>query len=307
MIRLFALLFSFTCLVLPATAELLSDRPDPADSKGPVQVRRWTYLSDGLKVKGLLFVPRQARGAKLPAVVFCHDGISGVSKSHRKSSIRLAKAGFVVFAPSYRGEDGSEGSIEIAKGEVRDVEHAIDLLVKLPEVDADHIGIAGASHGSLICALLAARDPRVKAAVLAYGVMDIYRWWDHLKKTQQAGHDPITTRTYGDGPADQPESFRIRNAVAVAPKINCPVLILQGDKDTIVPPNQADLMKAALETNHKSVQVEHYPDALHGFLVYVPYMKDHVEHKERVQTEASWRTFIDFLNKQLRPAPAKAP
>ena len=284
-----------------SAGELLEDKPDPAESTSQVQVRRWIYLSDGLKVRGVLFVPAHPKGAKLPAVVFCHDGISGVSKSHRRSSIRLAQAGFVVFSPSYRGEDGSEGTIEIAKGEVRDVEQAIGLLQGLPDVDPNRIGLAGASHGALISALVAARSADVKAVVLAYGVMDIYKWWDFLKRTKQVGHDEITLRTYGDGPDSHPKSFRIRNAVAVAGKINCPVLILQGDKDTTVPPEQADFMKSALEAAHKNVQVEHYPDAMHGFLVYVPYLRDNqTDSKEKAQTEASWRVFIGFLNKHLK-------
>ena len=279
--------------------ELLVDRAEPHYSEHDIEVRQWVYLSDGLKVKGLLFTPKASKQRKMPAVVFCHDGIGGVSKSHRRSCVRLARSGFVVFAPSYRGEDGSDGLIEIAKGEVRDVLRAIDLLESRPEVDSSKIAVAGASHGALISALAAAHDPRIKAAVLAYGVMDIYRWWEHLQATHQVGHDEITRRTYGDGPEDHPESFRIRNAVDSASKINCPVLILQGGKDTIVPPEQANFMKAALEAQKKSCQVEIYPDCLHGFLVYVPYMTHDVDPKERAQTEMSWRVFTEFLHKNL--------
>ena len=266
-----------------------------------VQVREWTYSSDGLKVKGLLFVPHGAK--RLPLVVFSHDGISGISKYHRLSSARLAKAGYVVFAPSYRGEDGSEGTVEVAKGEVRDVLNALPLLAALPEVDPDRVALAGASHGALISLLAASKAPQVKAVVSAYGVGDIYRWWDYLKKANKVGHDAVTRRTYGDGPQDRPQSFAIRNAVGVADQIRCPVLILQGEKDDIVPPEQGRLLKEALGPR---AQLELYPDALHGFLVYAPYLSD-VDPRERRQTEQAWKVMLSFLDRELKAAPVEEP
>ncbi|MBI3926277.1 MAG: S9 family peptidase [Armatimonadetes bacterium] len=261
-----------------------------------VRIREWIYLSGGLKVKGLLFLP--AGNEQRPAVVFCHDGISGISEEHRRSSIRLAKAGYVVFAPSYRGEDGSEGVVEVAKGEIDDVLNALPLVAALPQVDGDRIALVGASHGSLISLFAAARSSRVKALVLAYGVADIYRWWDHLEKTKQVGKDPVTLRTYGGGPEDRPESFEIRHGLSVADEIEVPVLILQGEKDAIVPPEQGRILKKELERHGVSVTLKTYPDALHGFLVYAPYLDD-ASAAEKKQTEDAWDETLDFLETHL--------
>ena len=49
-----------------------------------------------------------------PGLIFNHGGVSGVTEGTRALCRRLAKQGFVVFAPSYRGEDDSEGEIEVA-------------------------------------------------------------------------------------------------------------------------------------------------------------------------------------------------
>ncbi len=261
-----------------------------------VEMRRWTYLSDGLRVRGELYLPPDA--GRRPLVIFCHDGISGISKEHRLSSLRLARAGYVVFSPSYRGEDGSEGEIEIAKGEVRDVLNVIPLLVQLEQVDPERIALAGASHGALICALATAQEERVKALVMAYGVMDIYKWWHYLRDNGRLGNDPITSRTYGQGPHARPRSFAIRNALDVAARIHCPVLILQGKKDKIVPFEQAHLMERKLKSLGKPVQAEIYPDCLHGFLVYAPYIQD-ADAAEKKQTEQAWATMFRFLDKAL--------
>lgn len=283
-------------LLCPSTAQTRPLADQPLGQSEGVSIRGWTYLSDGLKVKGELYLP--AGQQKLPLVVFNHDGISGISSAHRKSSVRLAKAGYVVFSPSYRGEDGSQGMVEIAKGEVSDALACLPLLKAHPRVQKDKIAFVGASHGALISVLAASRNQEIKAVVSAYGVMDIYRWYDYLKRTGKLGKDPVTQRTYGQGPEKRPESFAIRNAVDVVPRLNCPVLLLQGGLDDIVPPEQARLMEQAMKAKGKRVQLEIYPDALHGFLVYAPYLDD-ASLKEKRQTDEAWRTMLAFLKREL--------
>lgn len=290
------LLLLVLLLSWPAWGELVRDEPLPP-TKG-IEVRQWTYRSQRYLVKGLLFIPPTPEGTRRPAIIFCHDGISGISKEHRLSSLRLAQAGYVVFSPSYRGEDGSQGMVEVAKGEVEDVLQAVQLMHEVPEADGDRIALVGASHGALISFLAAARNPNIKAIVCAYGVMDIYRWWDYLKASGKLGTDEVTRRTYGKGPEHRPTSFAIRNALSVVDKIQCPVLVLQGKKDDIVPYQQAQYLEEAMKKANKEIQVELYPDCLHGFLVYAPFLRD-VTPAERKQTEQSWATMLAFLRKHL--------
>lgn len=282
-------------LTLSAVSQELINETQAGTREG-VSISKWTYTSDKLLVKGELYLPPGKE--KLPLVVFNHDGISGISKEHRYSSVRLAQAGFVVFSPSYRGEDGSQGLVEIAKGEVDDALNALPILKKLARVDADKIAFVGASHGALISVLAASRNNEIKAVVAAYGVMDIHRWYAYLKRVGKLGKDEITLRTYGPGPTKRPQSFALRNAIAVASKIECPVLILQGAKDDIVPEEQAHLMEKELKKTNGAVEKRIYPDALHGFLVYAPYIDD-ASAAEKSQTESAWKSMIHFLKREL--------
>lgn len=290
-LELFSIIFLLTT---PVWAAPLKD--SQVGVNDGVTIREWTYLSDGLQVKGELYLP--AGKKKLPLVVFNHDGISGISREHRLSSVRLAKAGYVVFSPSYRGEDGSDGMVEIAKGEVRDVLNALPLLKAHPRVNGK-IALAGASHGALISVLAASRNREIKAVVSAYGVMDIYRWYAYLKDSGKLGKDEVTLRTYGQGPEKRPESFAVRNALDVVPKLQCPLLLLQGSLDDIVPEEQAHLMEAAMKKRGKRVRLEIYPDALHGFLVYAPYIND-ASAAEKKQAESAWATMLAFLKAELK-------
>ena len=75
--------------------------------------------------------------------------------------------------------------------------------------------------------------------------------------------------------------------------------MFQGSLDDIVPEEQAHLMQKAMKQAGKSVEVKIYPDALHGFLVYAPYLSD-VTAAEKKQTESAWKTMLRFLKTNLK-------
>ncbi len=263
-------------------------------SKQSINIQEWTYPSGKLKVKGKLYVAKKSATPKA-LIIFNHDGISGISKYHELSSLRLASQGFAVFSPSYRGEDGSEGQIEIAKGEVDDVINVLPLLRSV--VKTDSVYLMGASHGALISLLAASRlaPGEIKGVIFAYGVADIYSWWDYLKKAGKLGKDPITRRTYGDGPQARPKSFSIRHGLTAAEKLQVPILILQGGQDNITPPQQGRILAQTLKERGASYQYKEYPNCLHGFLVYAPYLKNGVTQAERRETECAWQDIFTFL------------
>lgn len=263
-------------------------------SKQSINIQEWTYPSGKLKVKGKLYVAKKSATPKA-LIIFNHDGISGISKYHELSSLRLASQGFAVFSPSYRGEDGSEGQIEIAKGEVDDVINVLPLLRSV--VKTDSVYLMGASHGALISLLAASRlaPGEIKGVIFAYGVADIYSWWDYLKKAGKLGKDPITKRTYGDGPQARPQSFSIRHGLTAAEKLQVPILILQGGQDNITPPQQGRILAQTLKERGASYQYKEYPNCLHGFLVYAPYLKNGVTQAERRETECAWQDIFTFL------------
>ncbi|MCD4785666.1 MAG: dienelactone hydrolase family protein [Candidatus Eremiobacteraeota bacterium] len=281
--------------------------------KGKVKIFNITYYSDGLKVKGLMYIPPAKKGTKLPVVIFNHDGMSGISESHEKSSLRIANKGYAVFCPAYRGEptsyrdrkkpkekrDRSEGELEVAKGEVNDVLNAIKVMSNFKWVNKKKIALAGASHGALISLIAASKNHSVRAVICAYGVMDIYKWYKYLKDNNKLGKDKITIKTYGNGPRDKPRNFAVRNGISYVKNIKCPVLILQGAKDTIVPQEQAFYAAEALKKTKVKWEVIIYSHCLHGFLIYVPYLKK-VDKLEKQQTELAWQRFFRFLKTNMR-------
>ncbi len=223
------------------------------------------YVSDGLRVKARAFWP--AGKGPFPGIVFGHGGVDGLSDSSIRRCRELAKAGFAVFAPSYRGEDGSQGVIEVAKGEVNDVLNGLEVFKQDSRLDLSRLAMMGTSHGALIGLLAISRSDQFRALVFAYGVSDIFAWWDFLVVTNQVGTDALTKRIYGTGPSSRPESFKLRNGMSVLETVNVPVLILQGELDTTVPSSQAQALYDGLIEQGKWAQLELYPNSEHGFLM----------------------------------------
>jgi len=288
-----------------AVQPLLEAAPLAASTSPPLPATETTlfYQSGKLKIRALLYRPAPPSGTsrptRFPGIIYNHDGVDGITPMTRHWCRNLAAQGFVILAPSYRGEDGSEGMVEVAKGEVDDALAALDLLAKRAEVDPRHLAMVGTSHGALISILAASRTSRLAAVVAGYGVMDPYSWWEHLQRNHFDTSDPLTRRTFGLGPDDRPASFRIRDARRVASRIKCPVLILQGEKDLVVPPGQARELDQALRAAAVPVSLRLYPDAGHGFLIYAEPGPEFGP-REIIQARQANDELVVFLQKHLQ-------
>ncbi|NNF06670.1 MAG: prolyl oligopeptidase family serine peptidase [Candidatus Eisenbacteria bacterium] len=262
-----------------------------------------SYLSDGLKVRAYVFCSDEAKPR--PLIVFNHGGISGVSNDMKWRSRHMVEDGYVVVTPSYRGEDGGEGDIEVAKGEVNDVLTVTKLLAAWQRVDEDRIGISGSSHGALISMLAVAREPELyRAVAAACGVMDVNSWYSYLVEEGFDVSDSLSVAIYGSGPESKPEAFRIRRAIDVADQIKIPVLIQQGQVDRIVPPFQARLMQEALiKSGHRQTQLLEYPLLGHAFWFWND-LRYHTQ-QENDQGQFSWIEYMEFMNRHVRDGQSK--
>ncbi|MEO6787268.1 MAG: CocE/NonD family hydrolase, partial [Chthoniobacteraceae bacterium] len=155
------------------------------------EIRHVTIWSDGTRMAGDLYVPRDLKdGGKRPAILFC-AGTGGTKKGNGAQYAKhFVAEGFVVLAFDYRGWGESDCKLMMtepmpmpdAKGEVTvkakpirwqmdladqtlDIRCALSFLAGEPCVDADRIGIFGTSYGGGLVAWVAGNDPRVKCVV----------------------------------------------------------------------------------------------------------------------------------------------
>ena len=91
-----------------------------------------TYLSKGLKVKGMFAEPKIEGG--YDGFLYLRGGIKNVGQVRPARIAQFASEGFIVFAPYYRGNRGGEGNEDFAGEDRQDAFTAYQLLKSLQGV-----------------------------------------------------------------------------------------------------------------------------------------------------------------------------
>lgn len=124
-----------------------------------------------LSLAAVVVAPRRApetgvtAGERQPAVLLLHPG-SALTEEHLAWAAPFLAAGVVVLFPTWRGEHGNAGELELLAGEVDDVKAAARWLATQPDVDVDRLSVFGHAEGGALAALLAL-DPDVPFAYIA--------------------------------------------------------------------------------------------------------------------------------------------
>jgi dienelactone hydrolase len=260
-----------------------------------ISAEQFRYLSGSLSINAWRFVDQLP--GKHAVVIFNHGGTAGLNEHAKRRCRELAMAGFYVFASSYRGEDGSDGQVEIAAGEVDDVLAALPVLNLDERADAKRIGLLGVSHGALISLQAAKRSNRFRALVFAYGVANIDTWYDYLAAHKMVGTDAQSVALFGGDNTARAARFNQRRGTDNLQKLetNLKILLVQGGQDDIVPPAQIHSLQGALRAAKRRAQLRLDPDAGHAYLIRSP-LNSPAEEK---QAAAAWRQIIQFLQTNL--------
>ena len=222
-------------------ARSLPANPGPAAPSGDFQLdgERWTYREGEFVMSGILVKP-EGEGP-FPAVLISH-GLGGSAESFGLTKAReMVRWGFVCIAPSYthsvatlgnrpgsphagpppRAARGGQQPADYGASEenLRRGRTCLELVGRMPEVDANRLYAYGHSMGGFVTIGLAAIEPdRLQAAAIT-----------------------------GSGIAPA-EGFPAPSA-AMAERVRTPFLILHGGADPVVRPRQSADFKAILDEN----------------------------------------------------------
>jgi dipeptidyl aminopeptidase/acylaminoacyl peptidase len=178
-------------------------------------VKEVTYASGNLKLKGWLSA-NSGDGKRRPAVVYLHGGWS-FDGSDWKDAEPFVKAGFVLFMPMLRGENGNPGTYESFLGEVDDAIAAGRFVSSLPNVDGSNVFVVGHSVGGVLTCLVSMLPSPYKAAAALDGYVDMETW---------AAGSPVTHVPYD---RTDREVVRVRNPMAFVASIRLPLRLYAGD------------------------------------------------------------------------------
>jgi dipeptidyl aminopeptidase/acylaminoacyl peptidase len=223
-----------------------------------VRIDKVSYRSaGGLRVFGQ--VCRTTVLGRRPVLVVNHGGFEGLGGEWNGGLCRqIARAGFVVIEPSYRGEDGSEGSVEFCLGEVDDVLAMLDIALAQSWADRNRVSMLGISHGGCITLRALQRGAPVQTAVDVFGPTDaasLMQFW----RARVAAGDPNSaeynqliqqvTRAAGGTPESVPAAYAARSPASFAPELDAwpgSLLMVHGTADPVIPLAQSCLLASRL-------------------------------------------------------------
>jgi dienelactone hydrolase len=186
----------------------------------------------GSTVYAWLLIPNDAHNA--PAALCLHQttaigkdepvGLGGKPNLHYAQE--LAERGYVALAPDYPsfGDDKTDFARDVyargyksgsMKGIVNHI-RAVDVLLSIPEVDRQRIGVIGHSLGGHNALFVAAFDRRIRAVVTSCGFTAMARYYGgNLKGWSSARYMPLISSEYGNSPRNLPFDFvDVFNAIA---------------------------------------------------------------------------------------------
>lgn len=208
--------------------------------------------ADGLTLHGW-YVPPEGRSpgdSPAPAVLFCH-GNAGRLPNHLPFARFLTQRGIGVFLFDYRSYGRSDKGWLSRDTVAIDVEAALATLKSRPDVDPARLGVYGYSLGGTFAINLAARHPELRGVCIA----GAFASWASIA----SDHVPILgTLLIRDG----------IDAVEFAPRLAPrPLLIVHGDRDSVVPHHHARAIEEAARAAGVDVTCMIVPGADHNGVV----------------------------------------
>ncbi len=202
-----------------------------------------------------------------PLIVKSHGGPTGSTSSELRLATQFwTSRGFAVCDVNYGGSTGyGRAYRERLNGrwgevDVRDCANAARFLVAEGLADERRLAITGGSAGgyTTLCALTFTDTFRAGAS--HYGIGDLAALAAETHKFESRYLD----RLVGPWPAAQ-ELYRARSPIHHVDRLSCPIIFFQGLEDRVVPPNQAEMMVAALRRKGLPVAYLAFAGEQHGF------------------------------------------
>lgn len=211
---------------------------------------------------------------KWPVAFLVHGGPQGAWEdgwSYRWNPQAWAARGYVVALPNPRGSTGfGQKYVDEISGDwggkcYEDLMKAADYVEKLPYVDKDRIGSAGASFGGYMMNWFSVKTGRFKCLISHCGV---YNFESMYTTTEEIWFDEWehSGPPWGKGGRESYEKFSPHRFAENLAKFKTPMLIIHNDLDFRVPISEGTQIFTALQRQGVPSRFVNFPDEGHWVL-----------------------------------------
>ena len=213
-------------------------------------------MPNGRVAHALYYPPRNPAfvapdGERPPLVVQSHGGpTANASTALDLSKQLLTSRGIAIVDVDYGGSTGYGRAYRSALDgtwgvvDVDDCVAAARFLADRGDVDPERLAISGGSAGGYTTLAALAFREVFAAGITLFGVGDL----ETMARDTHKFESRYLDRLVGPYP-EAADVYRQRSPVHFLDQIRCPVLVMQGLDDRVVPPSQAEAIVAALEAN----------------------------------------------------------
>ena len=222
--------------------------------------------ADGTQLEGIiLYPPDYDAGRPAPLIIDYHGGpASHVTMGWNGQRQVFASAGYLVFAPNFRGSTGYGEAFSTAlRGDIGGVPYSdciagVDRLIADGIADPEHLFAYGHSWGGYMTNWTATQTNRFKAIVSSGSICDLLSVY-HTRYSA----DVWEWRLLGT-PSQSLEQYLRWSPILHVDNVSVPVLLLNGAEDRTTPPTQGLEMFTALR--QRGIRSEHvvYPREGHA-------------------------------------------
>ena len=205
-------------------------------------------------IKPLNFDPSK----KYPTVVYVYGGPHSqlVTNTYlanlRRWEMHMAQRGYLVYVQDNRGTANRGAAFEKAihgqcgQAEMADQMEGVKMLMSLPYVDKDRIGVHGWSYGGFMTISLITNYPDIFKVAVAGGPVIDWKWYEVMYGER-----------YMDNPETNPEGYAKTSLINKAKDLKGKLLICQGAIDPVVVwEHSLSFVRECVKNN---VQVDYFP------------------------------------------------
>ena len=195
---------------------------------------------------------------KYPTIVYVYGGPHSQMVQNtfmgnlRRWEMYMAQRGYLVYVQDNRGTQNRGAEFEKAihkqcgQAEMADQMEGVKMLMSLPYVDADRIGVHGWSYGGFMTISLITNYPDVFKVAVAGGPVIDWKWYEVMYGER-----------YMDNPAVNPEGYAKTSLINKAKDLKGKLLICQGAIDPVVVwEHSLSFIRECIKNN---VQVDYFP------------------------------------------------